>query len=155
MTTDDATAERLTVGTDELVVRVRSDQTGGALLAAEIRMRPGGGPPVMHRHAPSELYHVLEGELAFHVADADGTVHRTVAGPGAVVPIAGGVPHTIRNESAAGAAALVVHTPGESMERFARAASALAAAGGATMDQVLVLAGRHGIEVTGPVPTAE
>ncbi len=147
-TTDD----RLTVGTDELTVRVRSGETGGALLAAEVRMAPGGGPPVMHRHPPSELYHVLEGEFAFHVADAKGAVERIVAGPDAVVPIAGGVPHTIRNESPAPATALVVWAPGEAMERFTRAAAALAAQGPAAMDEVLALAARHGIEVTGPVP---
>jgi oxalate decarboxylase/phosphoglucose isomerase-like protein (cupin superfamily) len=146
------TAERLIVGTDELTVRVRSADTGGALFAAEVRMAPGGGPPVMHRHPPGEIYHMLDGELAFHVADAAGTVRRIVAGPGAVVPIAGGIPHTIRNESPAPARALVVHAPGEAMERFARAAAALAAEGPAAMDDVLALAARHGIEVTGPMP---
>jgi oxalate decarboxylase/phosphoglucose isomerase-like protein (cupin superfamily) len=146
------TDERMTVGTDELTVRVRSAHTGGALFAAEVRMGPGGGPPVMHRHPPGELYHVLDGEFTLHVADAAGTVRRTVAGPGAVVPIAGGVPHTIRNESPAPATALVVWAPGEAMERFTRAAAALAAQGPAAMDEVLALAARHGIEVTGPVP---
>jgi mannose-6-phosphate isomerase-like protein (cupin superfamily) len=152
MTTARAADERLTVGTDELTVRVRSADTGGALFAAEVRMAPGGGPPVMHRHPPGELYHVLDGEFALHVADAAGTVRRVVAGPGAVVPIAAGVPHTIRNESAAPATALVVWAPGEAMERFVRGAAALASEGPAAMADVLALAARHGVEVTGPMP---
>jgi len=113
-------------------------------------MEPGGGPPVMHRHPPGELYHVLEGQFAFYVADEGGTVRRTTATAGEVVPIPGGRSHTIRNESDAVASALVVHAPGEPMERFARAAAALDAP---TMADVLELATRHGVEMTGPIPS--
>lgn len=144
--------DTLRVGADEISVRVTSAETGGALFAVEVRMEPGGGPPVMHRHAPGELYEILEGEFAFYIADAAGDTRRTTAAAGAVVPIPGGRPHTIRNESDAAARAFVVHAPGESMERFARAAAALAADGPPTMDDVLGLAARHGIEMTGPIP---
>ena len=78
---DLATAERLTMGTDELVVLSSCAQTGGALFAVLLRMPPGGGPPVMHRHAPGEVYHVLEGELAFYVGEPDGVVERFSSGP--------------------------------------------------------------------------
>jgi mannose-6-phosphate isomerase-like protein (cupin superfamily) len=115
-------------------------------------MKPGGGPPFMHRHAPAELYHVLQGEFAFYIADDAGTVHRTTASAGAAVPIPGGRPHTIRNESGAEARAFVVYAPGEAMERFARAAAALAADGAPAIHEVLELAGRHGIEMTGAIP---
>ena len=86
----------------------------------------------MHRHEPGEVYHVLEGEFAFYVGDGldgVGSVRRFTAGAGEVVPLAGGVPHTIRNESGADAVAFVVHAPGPPMEGFTRAAAALAAAG--------------------------
>jgi mannose-6-phosphate isomerase-like protein (cupin superfamily) len=129
----------LRVGADEFTVRASSDQTGGALFAGEIAMPPGGGPPRMHRHAPSEIYHVLEGEFVFYVGDAV-----TVAGPGEIVPIAGGVAHTIRNQSESRARALVVYAPGEVMERFAHAAAALSTP---SIDDVLSLAERHGIEM--------
>jgi mannose-6-phosphate isomerase-like protein (cupin superfamily) len=144
-------SERLRVGADELVIRARSDETDGALFAADVQMEPGGGPPVMHRHAHGELYHVLEGEFAFYLADGDGTVHRTTATAGDVVSIAGGRPHTIRNESAARARAFSVHAPGAQMEAFARGAAALAADGDTNMEAVLALAARHGIEMTGPI----
>src|SRR3954453_8752402 len=74
---------------------------------------------------------------------ADGAVTRTVAGPGAVVPIAGGREHTIRNEANGPAAADVVFSPREAMERFARAAAALE-----DPLEVLALAEAHGIEMT-------
>jgi mannose-6-phosphate isomerase-like protein (cupin superfamily) len=145
------TGERLVLGGDELVVLASSAQTGGALFAATVRMPPGGGPPVMHRHDPGEVYHVLEGEFAFYTDDGDG-VRRVTAAAGDVVPLAGGTPHTIRNESTADAVAFVVHAPGPPMEGFSRAAAALAARGEPTMDAVLAIAAEHGIELLGPVP---
>ncbi|HEU5266186.1 MAG TPA: cupin domain-containing protein [Jatrophihabitans sp.] len=149
---DSVIPERLTLGTDEITVLASSAQTGGALFAVEIRMPPGGGPPVMHRHAPGEVYYVLEGEFTFYVGDPAGPVRRFTATAGDTVPLAGGTAHTIRNEAATDAVAFVVHAPGEPMEGFARAGAALAAAGEATMDAVLAVAAENGIELLGPVP---
>jgi len=148
---DRDTAERLWLGTDEITVLSTSAQTGGALFAVEIRMPPGGGPPVMHRHDPGEVYHVLQGEFAFYVGEA-GAVRRVTATAGDVVPLAGGTPHTIRNESDADAVAFVVHAPGAPMESFSRAVAELAADGAPGMDTVLAVAVRHGIELLGPIP---
>jgi len=145
-------AERWVLGTDEIVVRATGAQTGGAIFAIEIRMPPGGGPPVMHRHEPGEIYHVLEGEFAFYVGDPDGTVRRVRAAAGDVVPLAGGTPHTVRNESASDAVAFVVHSPAAVMEGFSRAAAALAVDGAPSMERVLALAQEHGVELLGPVP---
>ena len=147
-----ATAERIRLGSDEVAVLATSAQTGGALFAVQVRMPPGGGPPVMHRHDPGEVYHVLEGEFAFYVGDGAGAVRRFTARVGEVVPLAGGVPHTIRNESDADAVAFVVHAPGPPMEGFTRAAAALAADGAPTMEAVLLVAADNGIELLGPVP---
>lgn len=139
-------------GDDEIVVLATCAQTGGALFAVQVRMAPGGGPPVMHRHEPGEVYHVLEGEFTFYVGDATGTVQRFTAGPGQVVPLAGSVPHMIRNESDADAVAFTVHAPGAPMEGFTRAAAALAADGAPSMEAVLAVAEEHGIVLLGPVP---
>jgi hypothetical protein len=69
-----------------------------------------------------------------------------------VVHIPAGRAHTVRNESAADAHAYVVFAPGREIEGFMRAAGALSGAGPA---DVLALAERHGIEMTGAVPAAE
>ena len=147
------------LGTDEIVVRATGAQTGGAIFAIEIRMPPGGGPPVMHRHEPGEIYHVLEGEFAFYIGDPDGdpdgTVRRVRAAAGDVVPLAGGTPHTVRNESASDAVAFVVHSPAAVMEGFSRAAAALAVDGAPSMERLLVLAQEHGVELLGPVPAGD
>jgi mannose-6-phosphate isomerase-like protein (cupin superfamily) len=145
-------AERWRLGTDELTVLATGAQTSGAIFAVEIRMPPGGGPPVMHRHGPSEIYYILEGEFAFYVGDPDGPVRRVTARPGDAVPLDGGTPHTIRNEGTVDAVAIAVHSPAAVMEDFSRAAAAQAATGSPTMEQVLELATAHGVELLGPVP---
>jgi mannose-6-phosphate isomerase-like protein (cupin superfamily) len=150
-----ASAERLTLGTDEITVLATSAQTDGALFAVEIRMPPGGGPPLLHRHAPGEVYHILQGEFAFYIGDRDApddAVRRVIAAAGDVVPLAGGTPHTVRNEAETDAVAFVVHAPGGPMEGFVRAVATLAGQGRPSIEAVLDLAEQHGIEMLGPIP---
>ena len=85
-------SDRLRVGGDEVSFRVTTAQSGGALVAAEVRMPAGGGPPGLHRHPSAEVYRVEAGELCLYVEDAGGTVERIVAGPGEVVHIAAAAP---------------------------------------------------------------
>ena len=143
MTTSVSTPDHLTVGADDLSFRVTSADSRGALLAFDVRMPPGGGPPALHRHDPAELYRVERGEFAFYLADEDGLVTRSTAGPGDVVAIAGGREHTVRNESDAESAAFVVLAPGATFEQFMRAA--------AVSDDVGGLAAAHGVEMTRPL----
>jgi mannose-6-phosphate isomerase-like protein (cupin superfamily) len=127
------------------------------LVAADVRMPAGGGPPGLHRHPSAEVYRVEAGELALYVEDDGGAIRRTVAGPADVVHIPGGRAHTIRNESGAEARAYVVFVPGTEMEAFARAAAPLAAAGRPRPEDVMALAREHGIEPVDALPgsTAE
>ena len=148
-----SSADRVTVGSDELTFRATSDATAGALVAIDVRMTPGGGPPLLHRHDAVEIYKVERGELAIYLEDDAGEVARVVAGTGSVVAIPGGREHTIRNESQSPARAYVVFAPGTEMERFARAADELTSKGTAEPADVLALAEQHGVEMTRPVPT--
>ncbi len=141
------------MGTDEVIVLATCAQTNDDLFAVEIRMQPGGGPPVMHRHQPSEVYYVLRGEFTFYVGDEIGTVRRFTAAAGATVPLAGGTPHSVRNESHSDAAAFVVHAPGPVMENFSRATAALMANGSPSMADVLDVAQRNGVDILGPIPS--
>ena len=144
-----ASAEQLTVGHDRISFQLTSAQTEGEVAVFDATIPPGGGPPLLHRHDPFELYRVRRGELAIYLEQPGGAVTRRIVGPGAVVPIAGGLEHTIRNESDAPADATVVFLPGGPMERFARAA-----AGARDPDAVLALAQAHGIEITRPIDAA-
>jgi oxalate decarboxylase/phosphoglucose isomerase-like protein (cupin superfamily) len=134
---------QLSVGSDQLRFRTTRADSDGALLAFEIRMPPGGGPPALHRHEPAELYRVERGEFALYLSGRDGRVARSTVGPGQVVSIPGGCEHTVRNESSEDAEAFVVLAPGERFESFVRAA----ALGG----DPTALAAEHGVEITRPL----
>ena len=138
------------VGSEEIEFEVTSED-GAGMVAAKVRMPPGGGPPALHRHVASELYRVERGELAFYVEDEAGEVERRAAAAGETVPIAGGREHTIRNESDRDAAAFVVYAPGDDIEAFVRAAARLATAGAPAVERVLAVAAEHGIEITRPL----
>ena len=153
--TREGAGERFRVGADEIRLRVTSAASDGELLAAEVTMPAGGGPPLLHSHACSEVYRVEAGELAIYVEDADGRVHRHASHAGATVHIAGGRRHTIRNETGAEARAYVVYVPGAQMEGFVRAVAGASADGPPSPADVVAAAERHGIEMTGPVDAPE
>ena len=136
--------ETIRVGAEEVVVRAAGADTDGALLAVEVTMPPGGGPPGLHRHPSAELYRVDRGELAIYREDG-GAVRRIAAPAGAVVPIPGGAAHTVRNESDAEAHEHLLFATGGEMEAFMRAAAT--ATGPA---EVMALAARHGVELLQP-----
>jgi mannose-6-phosphate isomerase-like protein (cupin superfamily) len=146
--------DEVTVGRDRLTFMVSSEQREGEVAVFDARIPPGGGPPMLHRHDPFELYRVRSGELAVYLEGKQGAVTRTVAGPGMVVPIGGGLEHTVRNESDEDAEAVVVFSPGEPMERFARAAGHLSRDRAPGQDEVLALAEAHGIEITRSIEDA-
>lgn len=146
-------AERLRVGHEEIAFRITPDQGAGDVLALDVTLPAGGGPPALHRHAPAEIYLVVAGELAFYFGDGD-AITREVAPAGAVVQIAAHQEHTVRNESGAEARAYVTFTGDVAgMHAFTRAAAALAASGEPDVEQVLALAAAHGVEITRPLRT--
>ena len=136
------------VGGDEVEFEVTHDDGLGGLVAAEVTMAPGGGPPALHRHAASELYRVEAGALCFYVEDEAGVVRRRIAAAGETVAIPGDREHTIRNESAFEAKAFVVYSPGERMEAFARAAARIDEGSAPSVERVFELAEEYGIEIT-------
>ena len=137
--------ETLRVGSDELAFRVTSGETSGALLAVEVRLPPGGGPPMLHRHASTEVYRIERGELAIYLEDGAGEVDRLCASAGDVVHIP---PAAHRTKRVARRRARVRHLRARSIERFLRVVGTLPTPSPA---HVLATAERHGIETAGPV----
>ena len=136
---------KLKVGSDEITLHVTSDASAGALVACDVTIPAGGGPPAMHRHPSAEVYRGDEGVLAIYVEADGGEVQRIAVAPGDVVHIPGGRSHTVRNESPFDARAYVTFVPGTEMEQFVREVAS-------RPYDVVALAERHGIEFTGPVP---
>jgi hypothetical protein len=151
---DSDTAERLTLGTDELTVLATSAETGGAPFAVMVRMPPGGGPPVLHRHDPGEVYYVVDGQFTFYTGGPDTPAERFTAGPGTGCC-------SRRWNSSHGSQRVgrrrvrVVHAPGAPMENFSRAAATLPADQPPSMEAVLAIAQRQGIELLGPIPVSQ
>lgn len=149
-----ALEDEITVGRDRILFKLTSEHSDGEVVVFDVRIPPGGGTPMLHRHDPFELYRVRSGELAIYLEGRDGAVTRTAAGPGTVVPIGGGLEHTVRNESDEEAEAVAVFSPGEPMERFARAAGDLSRGRAPAPAEVLALAAAHGIEITRSIEDA-
>ena len=140
---------------DLVHAKVAAEQTAGAFSMFEIVAPAGGGPP-LHRHAPCEAFHILDGTLI--VLGADGA--ETLAGPGDTVFVAAHEPHSYRNPGPGNARFLVTLAPG-GFERF------FADLGEPALDatepqpltrppdieHVLAVTRRHGIEILeGPPP---
>jgi len=120
----------------------------------EIVVPPGGGPP-LHRHAPCEAFHGLDGTLI--VLGADGS--ETPAAPGDTVLVAADAPHSYRNPGPGDARFLITLAPGGFETFFAQLGEP---AGDATepapltrppdLARVLAVTRRHGIEILGGPP---
>ena len=97
---------------------------------------------------------MLDGEFTFYTGDPDTTVHRLTAAAGEVVPLAGGTPHTIRNESGFGRGGFRRVRRGR-MEHFTRAAAALAVDGAPPRwRRSWPWPSRNGIDMLGPIPVS-
>ena len=99
-------------------VLVRSEQSSGRISVIENIVPPRAKGPFLHKHDFDEAFYMLEGELAFQVADELVTVP---AGEMAFAP--GGVAHTFTNRTDAPARYLLVCTPAGFERYFARIAA--------------------------------
>jgi len=102
----------------EINVRLRGEQTDGALSVMENALPAGWEGPPLHHHEFAEGFYVLEGELTFQLGD-----ELTTAGPGAFVYAPGGAVHTFANLSDREARYLLLCTPAGFERYFARMAA--------------------------------
>jgi quercetin dioxygenase-like cupin family protein len=115
------------VMSDQLVVKAASPEVS----LFEVSVPPGGGPP-LHRHAPGEVFYVLEGTFAFG---------EITAGPGDTVIIPPHEPHTYKNVGEVPGRFLAVISPG-GMESFFSDM-----VGPPDMERILAVTQRHGVEL--------
>lgn len=55
--------EHFRTGTDVVTIKATGQDTSGTLLVVEVRVPPGGGPPVLHRPDSAKVFYFLEGEF--------------------------------------------------------------------------------------------
>jgi quercetin dioxygenase-like cupin family protein len=136
-------------------VTIRVSQSDGqdSVSILDHRVPHGDSPPMHFHRTEDEIFHILEGEFRVKVQDQE---HRV--GPGAIVLLPKGIPHTYRAESSAGGRFLTVTVRGD-FERFVRATSRPAEGPGLpepvapSPEAIQVLstaAAQYGIEIVGP-----
>ncbi len=135
-----------------VIVRVSARDGSGGISILEHRASRGDSPPLHIHHNEDEIFHVLEGEVRYHVGDRE---RRARAGETLLAPK--GIPHTYRVESSE--ARMLTITRGE-FENFVRAFGQPAKreglpepSGPPTPEQAEPLAQacrQYGIELVGP-----
>ena len=111
--------EHWLVGTDVNTIKASGRDTSDKLLVVEVTVSPGGGPPILHRHAYSEIFLFQEGEFEISTVDEDYTLSTMRVGAGDTVSIPSMAWHNFKNVGASPGRFIVVHSPAV-MEEFMR-----------------------------------
>jgi quercetin dioxygenase-like cupin family protein len=110
---------------ERILFRRTAAETGGELVEIEVSVQAGGGVAAPHVHPyQTERFEVLEGTLEFRQGR-----RRLPAGPGDVVTVTPGTPHSFRNVGEGEARFTTEVRPALGFERFIQTMFALAADG--------------------------
>lgn len=132
----------------EIRVLLPAGALDGALSMFEDRNAPGAGPPLHVHHDAEEVFHILAGDYRLKCGD------RVIeAGPGDVVMVPRGTPHTYLNVGTGEGRLLVTMRPG-GFEGFFREVAAAGLDAPADVEEIARIGARHGIEFLGPNPLA-
>jgi len=133
------------LGNFAMVVKATDADTGGAFSLLEAAEPAGFGPPMHIHHDAAEAFYVLAGEYLIFIEDRE-----VLCPTGSFIYIPAGRRHGFRVGSVP-SRKLNLYTPAAMVGYFEELGAAIAAGdpGAAHLDEI---AGRHGMEVTGPVP---
>lgn len=130
------------------------EQTAGRFAIVDHTAPLGMSPPWHVQRDDDESFYVIDGEITFWAGDPEQPARR--AGPGTMVSIPRGTPHSFRVETET-ARFLSIHTPA-GHERYFRAAGdpaperRLAPPGAPDIARAQTAGGEHGVEFLGPPP---
>jgi quercetin dioxygenase-like cupin family protein len=103
--------------TEVVEAKLTATETNGAYSVFEVTAPPGGGPALLHTHAPQETFYILEGCFAFGGLGPEGP-YRIQATTGAVVHIPAGKLHGFQNVGNTPGRVLIVYEPPGQMQAF-------------------------------------
>jgi mannose-6-phosphate isomerase-like protein (cupin superfamily) len=112
-------SEHWLVVTDVTTIKASGANTSGKLLVVEVTVPPGGGPPVLHRHAYSEVFLFQEGEFEVSTVDEDYAPSTVRVRAGDTVSIPSMVWHNFKNVGVTPGKFMAIHSPAV-MEDFMR-----------------------------------
>jgi quercetin dioxygenase-like cupin family protein len=122
------------------MILLDGESTGGKLTMWTEVTPPGGGPPPHYHAIEDEIFHVLEGHVAFLV---NGDWQEV--GPGGAAFMPRGVVHTFKNVGEQPSRMLITTTPSGIENFFARCAEEFAKTGGPDMSRIMEIGMEHGI----------
>jgi quercetin dioxygenase-like cupin family protein len=125
---------------DEIHIHLDGEQTGGRLTMWTGTLPPGGGPPLHYHLNEDEIFHVLDGRVAFFL---DGEWRE--AGPGGSAFMPRGVAHTYKNVGDKPSRILIMTTPSGFEKFFGRCAEEFTKPGGPDMSRIVEIGVEHGI----------
>jgi mannose-6-phosphate isomerase-like protein (cupin superfamily) len=102
---------KVLVGADVVTIKAGSAETAGSMLVFETRVEAGGGPPMLHRHAYSEVFYFLSGTFKVSTLGEDNRVQTATLAAGDTVAIPSMAWHTFKNVSDTPGAFLAIHSP--------------------------------------------
>lgn len=138
----------LDLGTFEAVVLAGAADTDGAFSLLQTQHEPPGfGPPMHVHHDAAEAFVVLAGTYVMHLA-GDRTEE---CPPGTFVHVPRGAAHTFTVVGEAPGTKLNLFAPA-AMQGFFEELAAAGAVGEVSPQDLDAIAGRHHMEVVGPVP---
>lgn len=128
----------------ELLVCVEPAASDRAMTVIETRNAPGFGPP-LHRHAETEIFHVLEGRYLFEVQG-----ERFEARAGATITVPGGLAHGFVNLDARPSRQLVTVVPGLDARAFFIELGAAMTPAGPDAARLQAFSRKWGVDFLGP-----
>jgi mannose-6-phosphate isomerase-like protein (cupin superfamily) len=102
----------LSIAGGQYTIKASGEDSGGAFALIEMLIPPGAGPPPHTHSRETEVFYILEGELAIEVGDRSVT-----AAAGAYVQAPPGLRHVFRNPGKVPARVLLLAVPG-GIEKF-------------------------------------
>jgi quercetin dioxygenase-like cupin family protein len=137
---------------ESVTIKLTSADTNGNFTVAELKSWPGGGPPPHVHREQDEMFYVREGIYDFLLDGATQT-----HGPGTLVWVPRGTPHTYRNAGNTIGRLLDVHTPGGFEAFFEeagipapdRVSRPTAPAAPTDRQAIIALLDRHGMDLAG------
>ncbi len=131
-------ARPLRIMGEQVYIRLRSSETGGAYSVIEDETPPGGGPPLHVHSYEDESFCVLEGEYEIQIGEE---VVRGVPGTWLFAPR--GVPHRFKNVSPGTSRLLALFSPG-GFEEFFEEVDAAGSEGPPAFPVIVGIAERYG-----------
>jgi len=125
---------------EEVTILLDGEGTGGKLAMWTEVTPPGGGPPPHYHSIEDEMFHVIEGRVAFLVNGDWNEV-----GPAGAAFMPHGVIHTFKNVGDQPSRMLIATMPSGFENFFARCAEEFAKPGGPDMGRIMEIGVEHGI----------